>query len=94
MLSLVATGGGLVFVGDLAGKFRALDQKTGKVVWEVSLGSTVSGYPISFAVGGKQYIVASTGSSNPVALNSLTPEVKGVRTDNNIFVFTLPDGVK
>ena len=94
VLSLVATGGGLVFVGDLAGKFRALDQKTGKVVWEVSLGSTVSGYPISFAVGGKQYIVASTGSSNPVALNSLTPEVKGVRTDNNIFVFTLPDGVK
>jgi alcohol dehydrogenase (cytochrome c) len=93
VLSLVATGGGLVFVGDLAGKFRALDQKTGKVVWEVSLGSAVSGYPISYAVDGRQYVVASTGASNPVALNSLTPEIKA-RTDNNIFVFALPDGVR
>jgi alcohol dehydrogenase (cytochrome c) len=89
VLSLNATAGGLVFLGDLAGRFRALDDKTGKVLWEVNLGSAVSGYPISFAVNGKQYVLASTGSSNPVALNSLTPEVK-TRVDNNIFVFALP----
>ena len=45
MLSLVATGGGLVFGGDANGRFRAFDDRNGKVLWEVNLGSPVSGYP-------------------------------------------------
>ena len=45
MLSLVATGGGLVFGGDANGRFRAFDDTTGKVLWEMNLGSPVSGYP-------------------------------------------------
>ena len=90
VMSLTATAGGLVFVGDIAGHFHALDQRTGKPLWDVNLGSVVSGTPVSYAVGGKQYIVTSTGPSNPAAMISLTPELK-VRTDNNIFVFALPD---
>jgi alcohol dehydrogenase (cytochrome c) len=90
VLSLVATGGGLIFVGDLHGRFRALDDKTGKVLWEVNLGSAVSGFPVTYEVDGKQYVVASTGASNPVALMSLTPELS-TQTNNNIFVFALPD---
>ena len=31
-LSLVATGGGLVFGGDVNGRFRAFDQETGEVL--------------------------------------------------------------
>ena len=46
MMSLVATGGGLVFGGDANGRFKALDDRTGKVLWEMNLGSMVSGYPI------------------------------------------------
>ena len=34
MMSLVATGGGLVFGGDANGRFKAFDDKTGKVLWE------------------------------------------------------------
>ena len=34
MMSLVATGGGLVFGGDANGQFKALDDKTGKLLWE------------------------------------------------------------
>ena len=91
VLSLVATGGGLVFVGDLGGRFKALDDRSGKVLWEVNLGSAVSGFPITYAVNGKQYVVASTGSSNLSSMNSLVPGVSA-RADNNIFVFALPDG--
>jgi len=40
--SLVATGGRLLFGGDAQGRFRALDQDTGKVLWEVNLGSQVT----------------------------------------------------
>jgi PQQ-dependent dehydrogenase (methanol/ethanol family) len=89
-LSLVATGGGLVFGGDDAGRFRAFDDKTGKVLWETNLGSPVSGFPVSYAVGGKQYIAVSTGSSL-VASSALrlTPELHPGNA-TSIFVFALP----
>ena len=45
VMSLAATGGGLVFGGDVAGNFRALDDTTGEVLWETNIGAPVSGYP-------------------------------------------------
>ncbi len=90
-LSLVTTGGGLVFGGDSNGRFRALDQDTGKVLWEVNLGAPVTGYPISYSAGGKQYVAVSTGTSLVSSgVNRLTPELKP-GTANNIFVFALPE---
>jgi alcohol dehydrogenase (cytochrome c) len=88
--SLVATGGGLIFGGDGNGRFRAFDQDNGDVLWEINLGSSVTGFPITYAVDGTQYVVASTGSSLSSRDNMrLTPElVPG--TANNLFVFALP----
>src|SRR5262249_49019418 len=89
-LSLVATGGGLIFVGDAEGKFKALDDKTGKVLWETNLGSPVSGYPITFAVGGKQYVAVTTGQSLSSSTDlRLTPELKPGNAAN-AYVFALP----
>lgn len=85
-MSLVATGGGLVFGGDANGRFRAFDHETGEVLWEINLGSSVSGYPISFAVDGKQYIAVNTGGGQP----NLTPELRPSR-GTNLYVFALPD---
>ena len=85
-MSLVATGGGLVFGGDVNGRFRAFDQETGEVLWEINLGSPVSGFPIAYAVDGRQYIAVSTGT--PRFLN-LTPELRP-SFGNNLFVFALP----
>ena len=62
--AVVATGGGLVFGGDANGRFRAFDQETGEVLWEINLGSPVLGFPITYAVDGRQYVVASTGDAN------------------------------
>ena len=90
-LSVVATGGGLVFGGDSAGRFRALDDRTGKVLWETDLGSPASGFPVTFAVGGKQYIAVAAGSSlvaNTAA--RLTPELRPTGNAPGIFVFALP----
>ena len=90
MLSLVATGGGLIFGGDSNGRFKAFDDTTGEVLWTVNLGSAVSGFPVSFAVDDKQYIAVNTGPSLVArTAASLTPELsQGV--DANIFVFALP----
>lgn len=85
-MSLVTTGGGLVFGGDVNGRFRAHDQDTGEILWEVNIGSPVVGYPITFAVDGKQYVAVNTGSGLP----GLTPEIKPSH-GTNLFIFSLPN---
>lgn len=88
--SLVATGGGLVFGGDANGRFRALDQTTGAVLWEINLGSAVTGFPVTYAVDGRQYVAVSTGITGTTSAQiRLTPELRP-SAGNNVFVFALP----
>ena len=90
-LSLMATGGGLVFGGDVNGRFHAFDQETGDVLWSINLGSPVTGFPITFAVDGRQYVAVSTGTAATTsAFSRLTPELRP-STGNNLFVFALPE---
>ena len=65
-MSVMATGGGLVFGGDVNGRFRALDQETGAVPSEINLGSPVVGFPITYAVDGRQYIAVNTGAGGGI----------------------------
>lgn len=91
MLSMVTTGGGLVFAGDAAGMFRAFDDTTGEILWETSLGSPVSGYPITFAVDGKQYVAVAVGPSLVAAsTRRLTPELPPDSGQPTLHVFALP----
>ena len=91
VMSLAATGGGLVFGGDVAGDFRALDDATGKVLWETNIGAPVSGYPVSFAVDGKQYVAVTTGPSLvAAAARRVTPELTGESGAGQVVVFALP----
>jgi alcohol dehydrogenase (cytochrome c) len=90
-MSLVATGSGLLFGGDLAGRFRAFDQHSGAVLWETNLGSQVTGFPMTYAVNGRQYVAVSTGKSLGTSMYLLlTPEIHP--SDNyNLYVFALPE---
>ena len=90
-MSLVATGGGLLFGGDVNGRFRAFDQETGEVLWEINLGSAVTGFPITYAVDGRQYVAVGTGTASTAsALARLTPEIRA-SSGNQLFIFALPD---
>ena len=87
MQSLMTTGGGLLFSGDAGGWLRAMDQWTGDVLWQVNLGSSITGYPASFSVDGQQYVAVSTGRW----LNDVfTPELSH-GAQNTLYVFTLPE---
>ena len=89
--SLMATGGGLVFGGDYNGRFRALDHETGAVLWEINVGSPVTGFPVTWAHDGRQYVAVSTGRSlTSGAFNRLTPELRPSE-GNTLFVFALPE---
>ena len=90
MLSLVATAGGLLLGGDANGRFKAFDERNGRVLWETNLGSPVSGYPITFSVEGKQYVAVATGPSGEASSTlRLTPELRPSST-TQVVVFALP----
>ena len=68
-----------------------LNQETGEVLWEINLGSPVTGFPISFEVDGKQYIAASVGTAGTATMfAAMTPELRP-SFGNNLFVFALPE---
>jgi PQQ-dependent dehydrogenase (methanol/ethanol family) len=57
----MVTDGGLVFYGSNNGDFRAVDRKTGKVLWQKRLGSGIIGNPITYKLDGKQYVSIFAG---------------------------------
>jgi quinoprotein glucose dehydrogenase len=61
----------LLFAGEGAGmfvateggtKFRAHDKATGRILWEGDLGLRQSGIPMTYAIGGRQYLVVAAGA--------------------------------
>src|SRR5215467_10476019 len=58
---VLATDGGLVFAGTKDGKLVALSATKGEQLWEFSLGAPVTGPPITYSAGGRQYIAVVTG---------------------------------
>ena len=42
--------------------FRAHDKQSGAILWETDLGLRQTGIPMSYAVGGKQYILVAVGA--------------------------------
>jgi alcohol dehydrogenase (cytochrome c) len=53
----MSTAGGLVFSGSTAGGLMAFDARTGKPVWHINLAQVTSqATPMTYMVGGKQYI--------------------------------------
>ncbi len=60
--STLATAGGLLFSGDPSGNFVAFDARTGDILWHDEFPDSVTfGVPITYKLGGKQYILAAAG---------------------------------
>jgi len=58
----MATAAGLVFFGDDAGSFEAIDARNGKPLWHFNTGQDISASPMSYAIGAKQYVAIAAGS--------------------------------
>ncbi len=59
---VLATGGGLVFYGSMDGWFRAVDAKSGAVLWQFKTASGIIGDPITFnGPDGRQYVAIYSG---------------------------------
>lgn len=91
--SLLALAGGVVFGGDVNRRLFALDDTTGKVLWQTILSGPVSGHAISYAVGDRQFIAVPAGgdtASPERRVLSLHPEIRPPQGQNALFVFALP----
>ena len=58
----MTTATGLVFFGDDAHSFEAIDARTGKPLWHFNTGRDFSASPMSYAVQDKQYVAIAAGS--------------------------------
>jgi alcohol dehydrogenase (cytochrome c) len=64
---MLATGGGLVFTGKLSGEFIALDQETGRIVWQFKTGSSINSTAITYTYKGRQYVSIASGLGGGLA---------------------------
>jgi PQQ-dependent dehydrogenase (methanol/ethanol family) len=58
----LATAGDVVFYGTMEGWFKAVDARTGNLLWQFKTGSGIIGQPVTFrAPDGKQYVAILSG---------------------------------
>ncbi len=94
LTAVLSTAGGVAFVGDLDRMFRAVDVKTGAVLWQTRLPTSVQGFPVSFSVGGREYIAVSTGlggGSPRVVPGTIISDIHNPGNGNALYVFELPE---
>ena len=94
LTAVLSTAGGVAFVGDLDRNFKAVDVKNGNVLWKTRLGTSVQGFPVSFSIGGKQYIAVTTGlggGSPRHVPRVIAPDIHHPGNGNALYVFALPD---
>jgi PQQ-dependent dehydrogenase (methanol/ethanol family) len=59
---VLATAGGIVFHGDPAGNFVAVDERKGKELWHFSSSGIFKSSPMTYLVDGRQYVAIAAGS--------------------------------
>ena len=57
----MTTAGGLVFYGNQHGDLKAVDAKSGNVLWTFNVGTGILQSPITYTIGGKQYLAVVAG---------------------------------
>jgi len=92
----LATAGGLVFLGDADRWFRAYDAQSGKALWQARLDNAPASYPVSYSVGGRQYVAVATNAGF-VHVQAMQQAGKIVPPPNGgatLWVFALPSSAR
>ena len=91
LTGVLTTAGGLALIGDVDRYFKAFDVDSGKLLWQTRLGAALHGYPVSFAVKGRQYIAVASGMGVFKLLTAQqSPEIYQPNGGNELYVFELP----
>ena len=74
---VLSTAGGLVFQGTGTGEFMALDAANGKSLWSTQTQTGVIAPPMSYMVGGVQYVAIMVGTGGSWAMSGAQANAKG-----------------
>ncbi|MBD3759645.1 PQQ-binding-like beta-propeller repeat protein [Rhizorhabdus sp.] len=86
------TAGGLLFTGSLDRQFSARDDRNGKILWHSRLADVPTGAPVTFSIGGKQYVAILTGFGAAITTGylELVPEIgTPAKADTAVYVFSI-----
>jgi glucose dehydrogenase len=78
---VLATAGNVVFSGEGNGHFSAFDARTGERLWQFNCGAGVNAPPVSYEIGGRQYVVVAAGGN----------AIFGFKQGEAVFAFALPE---
>lgn len=76
---VLATGGDLVFQGQINGRFSAYEAHNGKELWHFPAQDAVLAAPISYRVGGRQYVSLVVGMAGSAGIDP--PSLGGLMFD-------------
>jgi len=79
MGGVLATSGGLLFMGEGDGSFNAYNSDTGRLLWQSKVDAGVNAPPISYEIDGVQYVAVAAGGN----------AIFGFTAGDNILVYTL-----
>jgi len=87
---LLSTAGGILVTGYLDGSFVVNDDTSLEELFTIYLGSPINAPPITYSVGGKQYLAILVGVG-PIAKgrNTNSPEIKNLNSTSMLYAFTL-----
>lgn len=79
MGGILATRGGLIFMGEGEGFFNAYASNSGKLLWQAKADAGVNAPPISYEIDGEQYIAVAAGGN----------AIFGFTAGDNVLVYKL-----
>ena len=82
----------MIFIGDYNRYVHAYDIDSGEELWRSRLGTSVEGFPVTFAIDGEQYVAFTSGrlGGSPWRIGSfLAPELVSPDGHNALYVFKL-----
>ncbi|WP_229814246.1 PQQ-dependent dehydrogenase, methanol/ethanol family [Novosphingobium colocasiae] len=85
----LATAGGLVFEGNITGTFKAFDARSGQTRWQFKAQTAVQGSPVSYAVGGHQYVLVVSGYGGGYGLSTPLGDGTRHRPNGRVLAFRL-----
>ena len=92
LTAALATAGDLLFIGDFDRYVHAIDIRSGESLWRSRLATSAQGFPMTYAVDGKQYVAIPAGreGGSPWRIgNFLAPELRSPDGHNALYVFSL-----
>lgn len=88
---VLATGGGLVFQGNMTGNFVAYAAATGKELWKFPVQTGIVAAPVSYTINGEQYVAVLAGWGGVWALapGILSQDGGPIRNVSRLLVFKI-----